>query len=59
MYGEVTMSRVDTPPSLSEVEERSKFVQFPSPAKGARRPTLPDELEHDNAIANGLQDLNA
>ena len=59
VYGEVTMSRVDTPPSLSEVEERSKFVQFPSPAKGARRPTLPDELEHDNAIANGLQDLNA
>lgn len=58
VYGEVTMSRVDTPPSLSEVEERSKFVQFPSPAKGARRPPLPDELEYGNAFTNGLQDLN-
>lgn len=59
VYGEVTMSRVESPPSLSEVEERSKFVQFPSPAKGARRPPIPDELEYDygNAFGNGSQDM--
>lgn len=56
VYGEVTMSRVESPPSLSEVEERSKFVQFPSPAKGARRPPIPDEFQYGNAFANGSQD---
>ena len=56
VYGEVTMSRVESPPSLSEVEERSKFVQFPSPAKGARRSPIPD-AESGNAFGNGAQDM--
>ena len=55
VYGEVTMSRVESPPSLSEVEERSKFVQFPSPAKGVRRPPIPDD-EYGNAFGNGAQE---
>lgn len=57
VYGEVTVSRVESPPSLSEVEERSKFVQFPSPAKGARRPPIPDELQYGNAFGNGSHDI--
>lgn len=57
VYGEVTMSRVHSPPSLSEVEERSKFVQFPSPAKGARRPPLSNELEYGHAFGNGSHDM--
>lgn len=57
VYGEVTMSRVESPPSLSEVEERSKFVQFPSPAKGVRRSPVPDD-ENGNAFGNGAQDMN-
>ena len=57
VYGEVTMSRVESPPTLSEVEERSKFVQFPSPAKGARRPPVSDELEYGNTFGNGSQDM--
>ena len=56
VYGEVTMSRVESPPSLSEVEERSKFVQFPSPAKGARRSPIPDD-ESGNAFGNRAQDM--
>ena len=56
VYGEVTMSRVESPPSLNEVEERSKFVQFPSPVKGARRPPIPDD-EYGNAFGNGAQDM--
>lgn len=56
VYGEVTMSRVESPPSLSEVEERSKFVQFPSPAKEARRPPIPDD-EYGNAVDNGAQEM--
>lgn len=56
VYGEVTMSRVESPPSLSEVEERSKFVQFPSPAKGVRMPPVPDD-ENSNAFDNGAQDM--
>lgn len=59
VYGEVTMSRVESPPTLSEVEERSKFVQFPSPAKGTRRPVMPDEyrMEYGNHLANGSLDV--
>lgn len=56
VYGEVTMSRVESPPSLSEVEERSKFVQFPSPAKGVRGSPVPDD-ENGNAFGNGAQDM--
>ena len=56
VYGEVTMSRVESPPSLSEVEERSKFVQFPSPAKGARRPPIPDD-EYGKVFSNGARDV--
>ena len=56
VYGEVTMSRVESPPSLSEVEERSKFVQFPSPAKGAMRPPIPED-EYGNAFGDGAQDM--
>ena len=56
VYGEVTMSRVESPPSLSEVEERSKFVQFPSPAKGARRSPIPDD-EYGHAFGSGAQDM--
>ena len=56
VYGEVTMSRVESPPSLSEVEERSKFVQFPSPAKGATRPPIRDELEYGDAFGSGAQE---
>ncbi|XP_078354540.1 uncharacterized protein LOC144639159 isoform X1 [Oculina patagonica] len=58
VYGEVTVSRVESPPSLSEVEERSKFVQFPSPAKGARRPPVPDEMQYGNAFGNGSHDMD-
>ena len=57
VYGEVTISRVESPPTLSEVEERSKFVQFPSPVKGARRPPIPDELEYGNAFGYGSHDI--
>lgn len=59
VYGEVTVSRVESPPSLSEVEERSKFVQFPSPAKGARRPVIAEDhgMGYDNHLANGSQDM--
>ena len=32
-HGEVRARGSDSPPSLNEVEERSKFVQFPSPMK--------------------------
>ena len=56
VYGEVTITRVESPPSLSEVEERSKFVQFPSPAKGVRTPPIPDD-ENTNAFDNGAQDM--
>ena len=56
VYGEVTMSRVESPPSLSEVEERSKFVQFPSPAKETRRPPIPDD-EYGNAFDDGAQEM--
>lgn len=59
VYGEVTMSRVESPPTLIEVEERSKFVQFPSPPKGVRRPVLPDnyEMGYDNPLTNGAHDM--
>ena len=59
VYGEVTMSRIETPPTLSEVEERSKFVQFPSPAKGARQPAIPDEygMGYGNHLADGSHEM--
>ena len=59
VYGEVTMSRVESPPSLNEVEERSKFVQFPSPPKGVRRPVIPDDygMGYDNPLTNGAHEM--
>ena len=59
VFGEVTVSRRETPPTLSEVEERSKFVQFPSPAKGSRRPVTLDENElgFGNHLVNGSLDI--
>ena len=59
VFGEVTVSRRETPPTLSEVEERSKFVQFPSPAKGSRRPVTLDENElgFGNHLVNGSHDI--
>ena len=59
VFGEVTVSRRETPPTLIEVEERSKFVQFPSPAKGSRRPVTLDENElgFGNHLVNGSHDI--
>lgn len=58
VFGEVTVSRVESPPSLNEVEERSKFVQFPSPAKGNRQQVMNGdfEVEYGTQLTNGLSD---
>ena len=59
VYGEVTVSRVEPSPTLSEVQERSKFVQFPSPMKGTSQPDLPNDhaFEDGNTLVNELHDL--
>lgn len=60
VYGEVTVSRVEPSPTLSEVQERSKFVQFPSPMKGTSQPDLPNDhaFEDGNTLVNELHDLD-
>lgn len=60
VYGEVTVSLAESPPTLSEVHERSKLVQFPSPMRGERQPPdFPDDqgFEYKKPLANGLDDL--
>lgn len=61
VYGEVTVSLAESPPTLSEVHERSKVVQFPSPLRGERQPSdFPDDqgFGYEKPLTSGLDDLD-
>ena len=49
VYFDATVSLVESPPPLSEVQETSNFVNFPTALKSTSRP----DLSHDNEFVDG------